>query len=383
MIRERGLILLVAVLSSGCLGHHYEISRTELERLVQTPPEQRGRDVYAVQQFSTAAEPEPAPDWSYPLGEPLPDYSLNVNGHWVPSFYLEYGEPTYAAPVRHGVSPVLHGEGPAVHDASPATGEVDTDVSSSAAQAASSLEAIEAVDKLVVAAIVVGVVAGVALAASEGARYEGHVAVHPHHPVHLRHHDGRWRTIALDELAPEHLRGIDSAVLSGHEGAGLWLRGAAPLNRVGFSYQFGVGHDTLALPGLQQQRSLGFRFALGYYPLRQLGLLIDSRLQRGDEEGDSFYNVRLGLEAQWYPLELWRLHLGAFAGGGNAWSASAGATLPTTRGERPYVSFGALAEFEVSTRLGLTFRWGQEWLPTASADTHRLVSAWSVGLAVY
>jgi hypothetical protein len=381
--RLHALTLLIAVLTSGCLSHFYEIPRTELERLAQTPPEQRGQDVYAVQQFSTDSEPEPAPDWSYPPGEPPPGYSLTVHGHWVPSFYAEYGAPTYEPPpAYHSASPVSY-DGSPVHDASPVTEVASDDVSSSAAQGASSLGSIKGMDKLLVAVIVVGVAVGVGLAASEGARYEGRVAVHPRHPVHLRYHSGSWRTVALDELTPEHLRGIESAALSGHEGAGLWLRGAAPLNRAGFSYQFGAGHDTLALPGWRDQRSLGFRFALGYYPTKQLGLLAESRLQRGDEGGDSFYNVRLGLEAQWYPIALWRLHLGPFVGGGQAWSASAGATLPVTKVEQPYVSYGALAEFEVSTRLGLTFRWGQEWLPTASADTHRLVSAWSVGLAVY
>jgi hypothetical protein len=258
-----------------------------------------------------------------------------------------------------------------------------TDVSSAATSGSSSLGNINGVDKLLVVAVVVGVVVGVALAASEGARYEGRVAVHPRHPVHLRYGNGARRTVALDELTPEHLRGIDSAALSGHEGAGMWLRGAAPLNRVGFSYQFGAGNDTLALPALRDHQSTGFRFALGYYPLRQLGILGESRIQRGDEGGNNFYNVRLGLEAQWYPLELWRLHLGAYAGGGRAWSASTGATMPVTNLEQPYVSFGALAEFEVSTRLGLTFRWGQEWMPDARAGTHPLVTAWSVGLAVY
>jgi hypothetical protein len=373
----RALTLFIAVLTSGCLGHLYEIPRPELERLARTSPEQRGRDVYAVQQFSIAEEPEPAPVFSYPVGEPPPGYSTTVYGHWVPSFYVEYGEPAYQPP------PAAHPASPAVHDAVPATGVTSPDVSSTASSGASSLGSIKGADKLLVAAVVVGVAVGVALAASEGARYEGRVAVHPRHPVHLKYGNGARRTVALDELTSEHLRGIDSAAVSGHEGAGLWLRGAAPLNRAGFSYQFGFGNDTLALPGSRNHQSTGFRFALGYYPLRQLGILGESRVQRGDEGGNGFYNVRLGLEAQWYPLELWRLYLGAYAGGGRAFSASAGATMPVTNVEQPYVSFGALAEFEVSTRLGLTFRWGQEWMPDARADTHRLVTAWSVGLAVY
>jgi hypothetical protein len=117
--------------------------------------------------------------------------------------------------------------------------------------------------------------------------------------------------------------------------------------------------------------------------LKQFGLLADSRLQTGEFNGGGFYNVRLGLEAQWLPLALWRLHLGPFIGGGQSWSASAGGALPITSGQRPYVSFGAIAELELATRLGLTFRWTQDWLPTAAGDTRNFISSWSVGLSVY
>ncbi|QRK07880.1 hypothetical protein JQX13_49265 [Archangium violaceum] len=374
-LRPHALITLVAVMTSGCLGHFYEIPRTELERLARTPPEERGQGVYAVQRFSTAEEPTPAPPWAPVTGEPPPGYYLSLHGHWMPSFYVDYGEPYYAPPTYRA---------PAVHDATPVSGAPSGgSVTSVGSSAGSSLDAIKAADRLLVVAVVVGVAVGVGLAATEGLRYEGTVAVHPHHPLHLWHGDGSQSIVALDELSPEHLQGIDSATVSGREGAGMWLRGAAPINRAGFSYQFGAGEDTFTLPGRQSLRSLGFRFALGYYPSRKFGILADSRLQFDDDALNGFYNVRLGLEAQWYPISLWRLHLGPFVGGGQSWSASAGATLPTTQGQRPYVSFGGLAELELSTRLGLTFRWTQDWLPTASADTRDFISSWSVGFAVY
>ncbi|HYO66226.1 MAG TPA: hypothetical protein VEU33_09105, partial [Archangium sp.] len=58
-LRLQALTTLIAVLTSGCLGHYYEIPRRELERLAHEPPEARGQTVYAVQQFSTDAEPAP------------------------------------------------------------------------------------------------------------------------------------------------------------------------------------------------------------------------------------------------------------------------------------------------------------------------------------
>jgi hypothetical protein len=375
------LTLLVAVLTSGCLGHLYEVPRSELDRLVQEPPQARGQDVYAVQQFVTAGSPPPAPAWTEPYGAPPPGYSMGLHGYWVPDFYIGYGAPYYDPPAP---APLVSNH----HEATPVGsvsggGGVSGSPGSGSGSGIPNVGNIGNMDKLLVAVVVVGVAVGVGLAASEGARYEGSVAVHPHHPVHLRSSSGGVRTIPLDELTPEHLRDVDSAVLSGHEGAGLWLRGAAPLNRKGFSYQFGAGEDSLTLPGRQVARSLGFHFALGYFPSKKFGLLIDSRLQSNANELGGYYNVRLGLEAQWYPLSLWRLHLGPFVGGGQTWSAASGPGLPTAGGDRPYVAVGALAEFELSTRLGLTFRWTQDWLPTAGPTTRNFISSWSVGLAVY
>ncbi|WP_375773115.1 hypothetical protein NR798_20235 [Archangium gephyra] len=377
-LRLQALTTLIAVLTSGCLGHYYEVQRSELERLVREPPQTRGQNVYAVQQFSTDSEPEPAAPWYPPQdGPPPPGYSMGLHGYWVPDFYVDFGTPYYDPPVYTR---------PSVHDASPVSGSVSgggSTGSGSSSGSGSGSGNIGNVGEAIVVVVIVGVAVGLALAATEGARYEGSVAVHPQHPVHLWHRYGGQSIVRLDELTPEHLRDVERATLSGREGAGMWLRGAAPLNRAGFSYQFGAGEDRLALPGDYNPRSLGFRFALGYYPVKQFGLLADTRLQTGDFVGGSFYNVRLGMEAQWFPLALWRLHLGPFVGGGQSWSASAGGALPNTGGARPYVSFGAIAELELATRLGLTFRWTQDWLPTATADTRNFISSWSVGLSVY
>jgi hypothetical protein len=365
------LTALLAVLGSGCLGHLYEVPRSELERLVQVPPEERGHSVYAVQQFSTADEPAPAPAWQAPEGEPPPGYSMGFYGHWVPTYYVDYGAPICVP--RAPVAPVdnVHGASP-IGAPAPADGDIDVP----------SINSPRDGGVLLAAVIVAGVAIGVGLVASEGARFEGEVAVHPQHPVHLMHYGGGQSTVPLNELTPEQLQDSSRAVLNAYEGAGLWLREAAPLNRAGFSYQFGAGNDALALPGWTQ-RGAGFRFALGYYPLKQLGLLVDSRLMSGNDGFNSFNNVRLGAEAQWYPLALWRLHLGGFAGAGQSWYGSIGPSLPSTDGARPYFSFGGLAEFELTTRLGLTFRWTQDLMFPSPRVPPGFVSSWTVGLAVY
>lgn len=377
-LRLPALVALTAMLTSGCLGHYYEVSRPELERLVRTPPQERGQNVYAVQQFSTAPEPKPAPPWPVPEGAPPPGYSVGVYGDsWIPDFYMGYGEPYYRAPPAPVVDPAAH-----AHGASPVGQAHSSSGGSHSSSGGGSVGDIKDVGVLLAAAVVVGVAVGVGLAITEGMRYEGTLAVHPHHPVHLWYSKTQT-TIPLDELRVEDLRGLDRATLAGPEGAGMWLRESAPLNRKGFTYQFGAGNDTLALSGHQNVRGAGFRFALGYYPTQKFGLLADTRIQLDTTPASALYNVRLGMEAQWYPLELWRLHLGPFVGGGQSWSATGGAGLPSTGGPRPYVSFGALAEFTLTTRLGLIARWTEDWLPTAGPTTRVLSDSWSVGLAIY
>lgn len=370
--------ILIALLTSGCPGHQFEVSRSELERLVRLPPEQRAQNIYSVQQFSTASEPTRAEPWMPPEGAPPPGYVVgpwrSYGYYWVPDYYLDWGAPTYRPPSNAIVASN-------VHDATPVGQTKPSGSSSSSGGGAAG--SIKDVDALLAAAVVAGVVVGMTMAITEGARYEGSVAVHPHHPVHLWRSNGTQDIAALDELTPEDLRNVDRATLLGDEGAGLWQRGSAPLNRKGFSYQFGLGEDGLVLPGERSLRGLGYHFALGYFPHRRFGLLLDSRAQFDGSGTETYYNVRAGLEAQWYPLQLWRLHVGPFAGAGQAWWASAGGSLPTTEVAGPYVSFGGLAELELTTRLGLTFRWGEDWLPTASAGTSRFTHAWSLGLAVY
>ncbi|WP_434381041.1 hypothetical protein [Melittangium boletus] len=381
-------VALLAMMTSGCLGHLYEVPRSEMERIVRTSPQERGRQVYAIQQFITATDPEPAPAWAPPLESPPVGYLVTDHGHWVPSFYLEsYGAPYYQPPPYSRPPPTSPDlpSGGGIHGASPVPDGAPSSARSSSGGGSSggSLGSLQGLDRLLALAVVVGVVVGVSLAITEGARYEGSVAVHPKHPVHLISTRGQQRTVPLDELVPADLEHLSEAMISGAEGAGMWLNGSAPLNRQGFTYQFGAGNDSLALPGGQTLRDVGFRFALGYFPHRTFGLLADTRLQFGADGSSAYYNARLGLEAQWYPLSLWRLHLGPFVGGGRAWSATEGGGRPSTAASRPYVSFGALAEFDLTTRLGLTFRWTQDWLPHSRPELNGFVHSWSLGLSIY
>ena len=379
-----GVAALLAVLSTGCLGHLYEVSPRELQRLTQTPPEQRGESIHAVQQFFFADDPAPAPAWAAPSEPPPPGYSYYSGGHYhVPDLYLDFGRPTYRPPPPPT---------PTVHDASPVGGSPDAPPTRGGSSGGGGSKggggSIGSGGKdgglLLVAAVVLGVAVGVGLTVSEGLRYDGAVAVHPQHPLHLLHEDGHEELVPLDQLHPGHLRRGTRALLVPHEGAGMWELGRAPLDRKGFTFQWGAGHDRLALPGGHSPTGTGFRFATGYFPLQQLGFLGEMRLQGyNDGRSSSFYNVRLGLEAQFMPVALWRLHLGGFAGLGRSWYGSGGSALPDTEGSRPYTHFGVMAEIDLTTRLGLAFRWTLDYLPEADPYTPPLTSSWTVGFSVY
>ncbi len=378
-----GIAALLAMLTTGCLGHLYEVSPRELERLTYTSPEQRGQNIHAVQQFFFTDEPTPAPPWAAPSEPPPRGYSYYSGGHYyVPDLYLNYGRPTYRPPPPPEPPPT-------VHDASPAGGSPGTaSAGGGGSKGGGGGGSIGSGGKdgglLLVAAVVLGVAVGVGLTVSEGFRYDGLVAVHPHHPLHLLHEDGHEEIVPLDELQPGHLRRGTQALIVPDEGAGMWELERAPLNRRGFSFQWGAGGDRLALPGGYSPTGTGFRFATGYFPLQQLGFLGEMRLQGfNDGRSSSFYNARLGLEAQFMPIALWRLHMGGFAGFGRSWYGSGGSALPDTEGSRPYIHFGAIVEIDLTTRLGLAFRWTQDYLPGAGSYTPPLTNSWNIGFSIY
>src|SRR5262249_61036315 len=111
----------------GCLSSTHLIPHDDLVALAQTPPEQRGQHVRVIQGFSGSDEPPAAPHVGVVIVDPVPVQPL--------------GRSAYTS-------------------------------------AKTSKD--EAKWWIVVAAVT-----GVVLAATEGARWDGWVAMHPDQPVHL------------------------------------------------------------------------------------------------------------------------------------------------------------------------------------------------------
>ena len=372
----RGLcVLLCASLLSGCLSASYEIPRDELERIVHLPAAERGRSLHAVQRFSTAPDPPPGPTWAgpKPRGADAYDDSAGPDGYggggvyfW-PDVYMGYGHPHHGPRFRSSVT----GGEPAGH----VPGGMSTSAPTSASKSTTDGKS------LIAGVIVVGVVVGIGLAVTEGVRYDGRVAVHPQHPVHLLDDSGHHTQVPLADLRADHIQDGREAVIVGNEGGGLWHRGRGPLDRAGGTYRFGWGWYNQTLNRDTAVAGHGADLAVGLFPTQWSGLLWSNQLVGGDDRGGEFWTWRSGVEGQWYPFQFQALHLGAYGAGGLDTFGASGGDLPTVNQRRLYVGAGGLVEIELATRLAFTFRAGGHWLPMAFQDDGKW--SFAFGLSVY
>jgi hypothetical protein len=229
--------------------------------------------------------------------------------------------------------------------------------------------------------VAAAIVVGVGLAVSEGARYDGWVAVHPQHPLHVIGSGGRHRILPLDQLTPAAVEGDERVVLVGHEGAGTWLRGHAPLNRQGLAYQFGGGFGDTQLWNNEIASGGGAELALGGFVTPWLGVLGRGRVLSGQSADTDFIAVRGGIEVQALPIDLQWFHLGGYLGTGVEWAQAgdgAGAVLDESR---TVWSAGGMAEFTWRTRLAVYVRYG---LDRARLSREALwTPGLSIGLSIY
>lgn len=376
-----------ACLQSACLSTSYEIPRGEVDRLVQLPPEARGQNIRAVQRFSLSRDLTPAQQWG-PAGNPdgsvPPVVGAPITGGaplysgYSPNYY-GYGSPYYGPHIwvggGGGSSGTVAGGGGG-GTAGVATGSGSKSFGSALGKADR-----DSARALAVIVIVAAVVIGAALAVSEGSRYDGFVAVHPHHPLHLLGPDGD-RHVALDELRPGDVRDDETVILEGHDGAGMWQRGRAPLDRVGMVYAMGGGSSNLQLAKGTVVSGGMAEMAIGAFPAQWLGIVGRTQFIDGAQNGGDFIGLRAGGEVQLLPIALSRLHLGAYGGAGYEWAKGSGGDLPFTDESRLSLSAGGMLELEWTTRLAMYFRYG-----VASAllgqDRGEWLTGGALGLSIY
>lgn len=301
----------------------------------------------------------------------------------VPSYYYGYGDPYYVPRYQFGVwtssgDARLYPAGSLSGSDRSGGSKIAGAALNGAGKAASDRENLAATLALV---LLTAVVVGAVLAGTEGARYDGWVAVHPHHPLHVVGPQGH-RLIALDELREGEIGPEDTAVIVGPEGAGTWLRGRAPLDRQGFSYHVGGGFGGSQLGGTLVQSGGTGEIGLGVFPSSMIGLAGRFQFGRGFAQGGDYLTIRAGGEAQALPIDLGWFHLGGYGGAGYEWVKAGLGDLPELDEDRLYMQIGGLAELEWTTRLALYLRYG-----ISSALIGPNTSAWtpdfSIGLSIY
>jgi hypothetical protein len=377
----RAIVLVAAAFTvqatSGCLSNEYRVQRNELQRLATLPPDARGEGVRVSQQLGerrgdavdvtqtglrqTVFESEL---------EPRVDVQLDVSGGNAGSSSCCRGPgPAHGASGSSGWRSAAPSSG-AWRGAPPPggshSGAFDTVVNAGAhvsggGGGGGNGNAAAALAIVAVVIVVSAAVATVLLAASEGARYEGHARVAPTQIVHLAGATGAL-DVPLSALTPEQAAVADSGVLMDDEGYGMLRLDHAPLDRKGPLFRFELGGGAFTFQGA---RAVGLMSHIqsGLYLTHSFGLVVDLGLGSGTLTrsccvgvavgADSLTRHSLGLEAQGFPFGVGPLHLGGFAGAGVALVGAGGAWW-----SGPVAGAGALVELDVTSHLALTLRGG-------------------------
>jgi hypothetical protein len=415
-----------AVATSGCLSNEYCISKDELRRLAAVAPEARGHDVRVKQELgdrrSDAINPSipDRPVIAEATQVEQTEIDINLNGsvggggggrpappnggvHAPPSHDFAGGGSSPPAPHGaasgggfHGAPPSggggFHGapSGGGFHGA-PSGGY---HVAAPAGHGGGGGGALNlggggakdiggALVIIAIVAIVAATVATVSLAASEGVKFDGHAELAPEQRIYLRR-GGQSFPVALAELTPEEAELAGSAVVKDDEGYGLRRLDHAPLDRKGGVFRFDLGAGAFTL-GDAHASGVSAHIQAGAFFTHTFGLVADLGLAGGTIDpccvgalapGGTLTRHSLGLEAELMPLAVGPLHLGAFAGGGVAFTG-AGSDFQ----DGPMASGGLLLELDLTSHMAFALRGGASWawLPNDSSSAGSITG----GLAIY
>jgi hypothetical protein len=393
-------VIALALVSSqaACLSHEYRVSRDELVRLTEAPPERRGMRVRATQQIGVRRAPALDAEAPPPGPESGPVYTdRGVHGDWGTQVVIgpviqvggggSYGGGGYGrgpAPGPVVAQPV----GPQSNIAP--TGAAGIPSGRPAPVPSSSSGSLPtphvggkggSTDDLVAYAVVAVAVASIAVLGAgltEGMRFDGDVSVAPGQLVYLQDERGGERAVPIASLTPADLAGTEKAVLRDDEGFGLVRLERAPLDRHGFSFKVDLGSVTTRVA---DTRPLGFasHIQFGYFPHQRIGLLAGLSLSGASGAG-AFARHALTVEAQAFPINFWRIHLGGSVQGGSAVAPHASGIGEVWN--VPIVGGGGILEIALTTRLALTARydWTAARIEAGNWSTARGISA---GLAIY
>lgn len=344
-------ILGLAMLSTACLSTSHRVSKGELMKLASVAPEQRGEQVRVVQSIGNQDDPPPA-DRVQGNTVVYVHSPIWVNGH----------------PRHH-----RHTGGGSVSTGSTGGGHVSGGKSSgkSGGGFGDLAKGKKADGK---AWIFLAAAAAVGLAATEGARYDGWVKLHPMHPVHLVGPYGEHAVLPLAHLDERSAAWAHHAVV--RQGEGPWTSlGRAPLNRQGFTYTVSLGAGEIPVIGLDADPGFVGHIQFGYFPTKRLGFQLDLGMGwTEDENFQTIYTSRTALEVQGHLAKAGPIHAGLFGQVGVASRFDDGIGFDDNSN---LVGAGGLLQLELTTRLAITGRVGAT----------RSFGEWSnelgVGLSIY
>lgn len=347
-----------ALLVTACMSSSYSVARDELQRLSRLPPEQRWPAVRATQRiFASDAPPEPTtvlPASTEPVFVPgvilYDNHSYVIPGSWRGGYRVN----TTGAPRGAGSSSTS-----------------GRSSSSGSSGSGGGRDGAAVVVVIVVAAAVIVFV----LAATEGARYDGWLALPPDEAVYVDEPDGTIVAVPLSGLTPEladFARG--ATVYEGERDRYLRL-GRAPLNRVGLTVQSAV--TTSMLPSVHGAVPAGFGFGghafFGGYFVQQLGVGVTADVMAGT---NSTLLAGVGGEVQVMPFT-WA---GAYLGGG--WMSVHDDNPPSQSASAWYLRAGLRGELPLTTRLSAGLRLGVSRVDAGTLGALYVPEA-SLGLSVY
>ncbi len=231
---------------------------------------------------------------------------------------------------------------------------------------------------VVIAVIAIVIVAAVAvgLVCTEGVRFDGYVQMSPAQPVHLKR-DGGEIVLALAELTPDSVAGVDEALVMDDEGYG-FRRLRQQLDRKGLAFKLDAG--TMAFAGGDNSTVVGptAHFQVGGFFTNNIGALITGELGGAtDRFGATISRHSVGLELQGFWLNRGRLHVGNYLNGGKAFSGKTGDDVIR---KGPRFGGGLLAELDLTGRMALMLRAGGS---VAQLDRWSSDASGTIGLAVY
>ena len=395
----QALTLCLLVTQTGCLSHEYRVSGEELARVAATPPESRVQHIRVVQEIGVrrapALDPTTPPPPPPPPGAPVyTDRGVVQDDHWGTQVFIggvfhgggghhgggRGGPPApRTAAVAGPVGPQAQLARPVGSPVAPPAAGVPAPTGGAKAPSASGSGNKDDLMVYAVVAVVIASLAAVGAGLTEGMRFDGDIAVVPQQLIYLQDGHGGERPVPIADLTTADLAGAERAVLRDDEGYGLLRLDRAPLDRHGFAFKVDVGSVETTVAG-NKPLGVASHVQFGYFPFQRFGIMAGLDLA-GAGGDDGFARHALALEAQLFPINFWRIHLGGSVHAGSAVTNQDNGGSQQVWGV-PSVGAGAIVELALTTRLALTARFDWSALRASPGDwsTARSLSA---GLAIY